>query len=139
MAKPKINRHRRKAITTKRLATLLKQHLFDTGMVTAYVDPPFTPEEHAQARFQANAITSQLNAAASPEAQGPASRIAALTEVTLYRMRVQGVINYLNSLMETDKVTKTAKEIDAVRAKVAAHEDPGQHAKDSMEITYDDN
>lgn len=103
MSTPKIKRHNKKPITTKRLLQLLKQHLFDTGMVTAYVSPPFTVDEHAEARFKANAIGTQLHAGASPEEEGPLARIAALTEVTMYRARVQGVIAYLEAQVTASK------------------------------------
>lgn len=93
MAKPKhkkINRHQKKNMSMRRLTQLLKQHLFDTGMMTSYVDPVYTETEVAQAKFVTSEITSQLAKSYDP-------RMANLIKVMVYQWGVQGVINYLSS------------------------------------------
>lgn len=86
MSKPHINKHNRKPINHKRFAQLLRQHLHDTGLATAYVDPPFTVEEQAQARY----LASQLQASYKDNL-----RVGALVTILQYRSAIQGVVNFV--------------------------------------------
>lgn len=88
----KHNKHTKKPMSNRRLAQLLDQHMYDSGLMTAFADPPFTPEEIAQGRYQAELITAALD-----KDQGV--RVRAMTVATLYRNQLHGIVNFLKQVM----------------------------------------
>ncbi len=120
--KPHVNKHHKKPIGTRRLIQLLTQHLYDTGLTTAFVNPPFTAEEEAEARSLAVSIEAQLHAPdryssgrTDQEASIMASRVAALASVKLYQIKVDAVLRVLKTAPVAFEIGDCLNEYDAAK------------------------
>lgn len=95
---------KRRPVTLNRYLGKLHQHLNDTHLISGYAAPPFTPEEIAQARFNASEIHKSLRV----DETDAVNRIAVLTCIEAYRMQVWGNIRYLTDLQAQEKAGKMA-------------------------------
>lgn len=118
MSKPKIKR--RKLPTMKRALQWTQQHLQDTSLLTDFVSPQWTPEEEAEARYLASAITQQFTAKpdkvkslGQKAADEVSARMRHLTIVRMYQMLVGGTIQFYTNVIARPKGPVDQTPIDA--------------------------
>ena len=83
------------------------QHLKDTGLLIDFISPRFAPEEEAEAKYMAQAISAQFTAKPNAvkelgqaAADEKAARLRHLVIVILYRMLVQGTLNFYQAKLQ---------------------------------------